>query len=69
MIVLIKPQFELPKKLIGKNGVVESEELRQQAITMTNEFCVGNHLVMSQPVASPIVGPKGNKEYLTLITG
>lgn len=69
IIVLIKPQFELPKKLIGKNGVVESEELRQQAIAMTNEFCVGNHLVMSQPVASPILGPKGNKEYLTLISG
>ncbi len=68
MIVLIKPQFELPKHLIGKNGVVETEELRQQAIDMTASFCDENLLKMERPVASPILGPKGNKEYLTLIT-
>ncbi len=68
MLVLIKPQFELPKNLVGNNGVVESEELRQKAIDMTSSFCAENSLNMASPVASPILGPKGNKEYLTLIT-
>lgn len=68
MLVLIKPQFELPRNLVGKNGVVENEALRQQAIDTIDEFCLQNGLQMAKPVASPILGPKGNKEYLTLIT-
>lgn len=68
MVVLIKPQFELPRNLVGENGVVQSEELRQEAVEMTASFCLQNSLKMATPVASPILGPKGNKEYLTLIT-
>ncbi len=66
-LVLIKPQFELPKNCVGKNGVVEDEKLRQQAINKIKSFCLEHQLLMNEPVASPILGPKGNVEYLTHI--
>lgn len=69
VVALIKPQFELPKSAIGKNGVVKSPELHQQAIDIVHAYCSMNNLTMSEPVASPILGPKGNREFLVHITG
>lgn len=66
-LVLIKPQFELPKSCIGKNGVVEDESLRQLAIKRIETFCLEHNLLMKTPVQSPILGPKGNVEYLSHI--
>lgn len=68
IIALIKPQFELPKEFIGKNGVVQSAEYHQIAIKKIESYCKENQLQMHKPVASPILGPKGNKEFLVHIT-
>ncbi|PID77012.1 MAG: TlyA family rRNA (cytidine-2'-O)-methyltransferase [Deltaproteobacteria bacterium] len=68
-LALIKPQFELAKNEVGKGGVVGSEKLRQRAVDKIGEFCRQNHLRMHQPIPSPILGAKGNKEYLARIVG
>ncbi|GAB6161416.1 TlyA family rRNA (cytidine-2'-O)-methyltransferase [Desulfothermus naphthae] len=64
LICLIKPQFELSKKEIGK-GVVRDYMLQQKAINKVVEFAK-NHLEMIflGVVPSKIKGPKGNQEYL-----
>ncbi len=67
VLALIKPQFELPKNKIGKNGVVQTDELREEAIDIVRAFCIKANLKMSPPATSPILGPKGNKEFLVHI--
>ncbi len=68
LICLIKPQFELPRELIPKGGVVQNPEHRQQAIDKIITFVENNGLCAKNVVPSPIRGPKGNVEFLLLIT-
>ena len=66
IICLIKPQFELSKKDIGKNGVVKSEDLRRFAVkNVVNFFCQENWKVL-EITSSPILGRSGNMEFLLL---
>lgn len=69
IICLIKPQFELPKNLIPKGGVVKNPEDHQQAIRKIVTFVEEMGLTASRAVDSPILGPKGNREFLLQITG
>ncbi len=68
LICLIKPQFELPRELIPRGGVVINPEHHQQAIDKIVTFVENNGLRARDVVASPIRGPKGNVEFLVLIT-
>ena len=66
MICLIKPQFELSKKDIGKNGVVKNKALRKLAVkNVVNFFSQENWKVM-EITSSPILGRSGNMEFLLL---
>ncbi|CAG37143.1 TlyA family RNA methyltransferase [Desulfotalea psychrophila] len=66
IIALIKPQFELPKGLIG-NGVVRDPALHQQAIDKIKDFVAELGLQTAGITPSPILGPKGNREFLLRI--
>lgn len=66
LICLIKPQFELSPKEIGKGGVVRDEALREKAVIKISDFCKSLGLNISGIIPSPILGQKGNKEYLCL---
>ena len=68
IICLVKPQFELPKELIPKGGVVTNPEHHQQAIDKIISFVQELGLLVSAPVKSSILGPKGNCEFLLKIT-
>ncbi len=68
IICLVKPQFELPKELIPKGGVITNPEHHQQAIDKVVSFAQELGLHVSTPVKSPILGPKGNCEFLLKIT-
>lgn len=68
IVALIKPQFELPKSKVGKGGVVREPELHQEAIDKIRTFAQAQQLIFQGAVASPIVGPKGNREFLTHLT-
>ncbi len=68
IICLVKPQFELPKELIPKGGVVSNPEHHQQAIDKIVSFVQELGLQVLAPVKSPILGPKGNCEFLLQIT-
>lgn len=64
IIALIKPQFELPQYKVGKGGVVRDPELHQEAIEKIQEFARELNLSVEGVVTSPILGPKGNTEFL-----
>lgn len=68
IICLIKPQFELPRKLIPPGGVVRDHDHHQQAIDSVINFVEQIGLHAKEVVPSPILGPKGNREFLLLIT-
>ena len=66
IVALIKPQFELPKQSVG-NGVVKDPALHQQAIDKIETFISGCGLLSAGVTPSPILGPKGNREFLIRI--
>ena len=64
LICLIKPQFELSKKEVGK-GVVRDEMLQQKAINKVVDFAKKElKMIFLGVIPSKIKGPKGNQEYL-----
>ncbi len=70
IVALIKPQFEVGKGEVGKGGVVRDEEKHQAVIRSVEEFARGLGLTVAGVTESPILGPKGNREFLIyLITG
>ena len=68
IIALIKPQFEVGPKKVGKGGVVRDPHLHAAIIDeLTGNF--QKHCYQCKPVLpSPIQGPKGNKEFLLLLS-
>ncbi len=69
LLALIKPQFELPKHQIGAGGVVQDAHLHLEAVAKVEKFVTQCGMVPGGFIQSPILGPKGNKEFLLLITG
>ena len=67
LITLIKPQFEVGKGQVGKGGVVKDRRLHYQVILSLQQFFESLGLECSGVVPSPILGPKGNREFLTLL--
>jgi 23S rRNA (cytidine1920-2'-O)/16S rRNA (cytidine1409-2'-O)-methyltransferase len=68
IICLVKPQFELPKTLIPKGGVISNPEHHKKAIEKIMAFGQDLGLSVSDPVKSSILGPKGNCEFLLKIS-
>ena len=64
IIALIKPQFEVGKGKVGKGGVVRDPELHQEIIDDIIGFCADLGLQSKGMTPSPILGPKGNTEFL-----
>ncbi len=67
VICLIKPQFEAGKENVGKNGVVRDKKVHISVIETLLEFMNSIGFNVLKLTYSPIKGPKGNIEYLTLI--
>lgn len=68
ILALIKPQFELAKNDIGPGGVVHDAMLHEKAISKIENHIQTLGLKSRGTVASPILGPKGNREFLICIS-
>ena len=64
ILALIKPQFEVGRGKVGKGGVVRDPALHQEVIDEIIDFCTTLELKSCGVTPSPILGPKGNKEFL-----
>ena len=64
IIALIKPQFEVEKDQVGKGGVVRDPSLREEVIANLSRFFEETGWQVKGCIPSPILGPKGNQEYL-----
>lgn len=67
IIALIKPQFEVAKGKIAKGGVVRDPHLHTEVINDITSFISALDLQPSVVIPSPILGPKGNTEFLVHI--
>jgi 23S rRNA (cytidine1920-2'-O)/16S rRNA (cytidine1409-2'-O)-methyltransferase len=64
VIALIKPQFEVGKGKVGKGGVVRSSEEHERVIAEIEDFAIDLGYDVVGITVSPLLGPKGNKEFL-----
>ena len=64
VIFLIKPQFEVGKDRVSKGGVVRKAEYHIEAIESVINAAEQMQWNIQGLVASPLVGPAGNHEYL-----
>ena len=65
IISLIKPQFEVTKELVGKGGIVRDEDVHRNICREIKLWLSKNFLhKIIKIIESPILGQKGNKEFL-----
>ena len=67
ILALIKPQFEVGKDLVGKGGVVRDPALHKRVIEDLSSFFYRNGLGCKNVIPSPILGPKGNREFFIFL--
>lgn len=64
VVILVKPQFEVGRELVGKGGIVGNEEAQKSAVNKVRsaiETLEGRKLDV---IESPILGGEGNREFL-----
>jgi 23S rRNA (cytidine1920-2'-O)/16S rRNA (cytidine1409-2'-O)-methyltransferase len=64
IVALIKPQFEVGKGEVGKGGIVRDAVKRQTAVDRVKSELEALGLYINGIIESPILGQKGNVEYL-----
>ncbi len=63
-VALVKPQFEVGRKHLGRNGVVRDPSIRQKAVVRCAAQATKAGFVCAAPIDSPIEGSSGNHEFL-----
>ena len=64
LVVLVKPQFEVGRELVGKGGIVRDEQAQNNAVEKVRKLVAelgGRNL---EVMDSPILGAEGNREFL-----
>ena len=67
VVALVKPQFELEKKQLNKQGIVKSSTLYPEVLENVKRYAAVSQLSFSEIIESPITGGDGNKEFLMLL--
>ena len=63
ILALIKPQFEVGPREVGKGGVVKDSALHERVMQEIITFAQSLGLTVVGTTESSITGPKGNKEF------
>ena len=62
-LILVKPQFELPREDVGAGGIVSSPALHDKAVTAVSDTASELGLEVLGTQASRLRGAEGNQEY------
>jgi 23S rRNA (cytidine1920-2'-O)/16S rRNA (cytidine1409-2'-O)-methyltransferase len=68
IIVLFKPQFEAKRNEVPKGGVIKDPQVHALVLGRFIVWATEHDLRLRGLVASPILGAKGNKEFLVFLT-
>ncbi len=63
MLLMVKPQFEVGRSLLGKGGVVRSPELQRQAVGAVLDRAAALGWRPRAAAPSRLPGPAGNREF------
>lgn len=63
-VALVKPQFEVGPKHLGRNGIVRDDKVRAKALQRCITEAEAEGFVCATPIDSPIEGASGNREFL-----
>jgi 23S rRNA (cytidine1920-2'-O)/16S rRNA (cytidine1409-2'-O)-methyltransferase len=66
VIALVKPQFEAGRAQVGKGGVVRDPRVHEQVLVSLREWSQTQPWRLTDTLESPIKGPAGNIEFLSL---
>ena len=66
IVALIKPQFEAGRERVGRGGVVRDAEVRTAVVEDLRNWSETQTWRLTDVVESPIKGPAGNVEFLSL---
>jgi 23S rRNA (cytidine1920-2'-O)/16S rRNA (cytidine1409-2'-O)-methyltransferase len=64
VVALIKPQFEAGQEDVGKGGVVRDAKVHRRVLQETFDLAASLGLTVAGLIASPLLGPAGNVEFL-----
>ncbi len=64
MVVLVKPQFEVGRELVGKGGIVRDEAAQLAAVEKVRPVLMAHGCTRTEVIDSPILGAEGNREFL-----
>jgi 23S rRNA (cytidine1920-2'-O)/16S rRNA (cytidine1409-2'-O)-methyltransferase len=64
MVILVKPQFEVGRELVGKGGIVRDEVAQKEAVQKVKSAVSGLGAKHVDVIESPILGAEGNREFL-----
>jgi len=64
IVVLVKPQFEVGRELVGKGGIVRDPEAQQSAVEKVRRALHELGWTHTDATESPILGAEGNREFL-----
>jgi 23S rRNA (cytidine1920-2'-O)/16S rRNA (cytidine1409-2'-O)-methyltransferase len=63
LLILVKPQFELPREDVGPGGIVSSPALHEKAVAAVREAATQLGLEVLGVRPSRLLGAEGNQEY------
>jgi 23S rRNA (cytidine1920-2'-O)/16S rRNA (cytidine1409-2'-O)-methyltransferase len=63
ILPLVKPQFEVGRAQVGKGGVVRDPDVQRAAVEAVKGYGADLGLICHGDFPSPILGPKGNREF------
>lgn len=66
LVSLIKPQFEVGREFVGKNGIVKNAKKRDESVKRVIDFALSCGFELLRKTESPIKGGDGNTEFLAV---
>jgi 23S rRNA (cytidine1920-2'-O)/16S rRNA (cytidine1409-2'-O)-methyltransferase len=64
IVILVKPQFEVGRELVGKGGIVRDSEAQLDAVRKVEGKLRELGASLTEWIESPILGAEGNREFL-----
>ena len=64
LVALVKPQFEVGQRHVGKGGIVQDADARERAVVGIAGWIFAQRWSVLGTMESPITGGSGNREYL-----
>ena len=63
IVALLKPQFEVGRRQVGRGGIVREPDLHRQVLRRGIAFCAERGWGVAGPCVSELPGADGNREF------